>query len=284
MKIAYHGSTSMKSDLQTDILASAKAGYKALELKDHKIDAYLKDHSLHDIKSFMKSNHLAAASINSLEFIAFQGNTYSRVLDYCRKYSQIASEIECSTIVVVPSPTPRVLDGEDILNYPWDRMVSEYVSILQELSDISSPYGVKLAFEFLGFGWCSVRTPRGAYTIVTQTDRENVGMNFDSCHFYAGGGSLDELNIVNPKKLFTFHINDLEDVAKEAITDSVRLLPGLGIIPLPAICEKLKEIGYNGICTVELFRPEYWGWDPYVLAQKCYESTVKVVSPYFDIE
>jgi len=109
-------------------------------------------------------------------------------------------------------------------------------------------------------------------------------MNFDSCHFYAGGGLLDEMNQINPKKLITFHINDLENVPKEAITDSKRLMPGLGSIPLNAICSKLSQIGYNGVCTVELFRPEYWEWDPHELAKKCYESAVEVVSPYFSLE
>ncbi len=284
MKIAYHGSTSMKSDLMTDVKASGAAGFKALELKDHKIDAYLVDHSLPELHKLMKDNRIEPASINSLEFVAFQGKGFARVLNYCRKFSQIASAIECPTIVVVPSPTPRILDGEDILNYPWDRLIDEYVTVLQQLSDIATPYGVRLAFEFLGFGWCSVRTPRAAYHIVRQTDRGNVGMNFDSCHFYAGGGALDEMDAVDPQQLFTFHINDLEDVPKEAITDSVRLLPGLGVIPLPDICQKLKDIGYDGICTIELFRPEYWDWDPYLLAKKCYEATVNTVSPYFSLE
>jgi 2-keto-myo-inositol isomerase len=284
MKLAYHGSTSMKSNIETDILSAAKAGFKALEIKDHKIDDYLKDHTLHDLKALLNKNGIQPTSVNSLEFIAFQGGKYQRVKDYCLKYSKILSEIECSAMVVVPSPTPRTIAGEDILNYPWSKMVEEYVTILRDLSEISSSYGVNLAFEFLGFGWCSVRTPRGAYEIVQKAARENVGMNFDSCHFYGGGGLLNEMDIVDPKKLITFHINDLEDGPKEAITDSIRLMPGLGIIPLDDICKKLKGIGYNGVCTVELFRPEYWEWDPYELAKKCYDNTVKVVAPYFKID
>jgi len=284
MKLAYHGSTSIKSDLKTDILSSAKAGFKGLELKDHKIDEFIKDHSLLDLKGLLRSNNIEPIAINSLEYIAFQGEKYQRVKDYCLKYSRIASEIQCPAMVVVPSPTPRFIDGQEVLDLSWIRIVDEYVKVLQELSDIAKPYGINLAFEFLGFGWCSIRTPRGAYEIILETARANVGMNFDSCHFYAGGGLLDEMNQINPKKLITFHINDLENVPKEAITDSKRLMPGLGIIPLNAICSKLSQIGYNGVCTVELFRPEYWEWDPHELAKKCYESAVEVVSPYFSLE
>ena len=284
MKLAYHSSTAMKSDLRTDILSSAKAGFKGLELKDHKIDEFLNDHSLLDLKALLSSNHIEPIAINSLEFIAFQGEKYQRVKDYCQKYSEIASEIQCPAMVVVPSPTPRFIDGQEVLDFPWNRLVAEYVTVLQELSEIAKPYGINLAFEFLGYGWCSVRTPRGAYEIILETARQNVGMNFDSCHFYAGGGLLSEMDQINPKKLNAFHINDLENVPKEAVTDSKRLMPGSGIIPLRDICSKLSQIGYNGVCTVELFRPEYWEWDPDELAKKCYESAVKVASPYFSLE
>ena len=284
MKLAYHSSTSMKSDLRTDILSSAKAGFKGLELKDHKIDEFLKDHSLLDLKGLLRSNNIEPIAINSLEYIAFQGGKYQRVKDYCLKYSKIASEIECPSMVVVPSPTPRFIDGQETLDLPWNRIVTEYVTVLRNLSDIAKPYGINLAFEFLGFGWCSVRTPRGANEIVSEVARENVGMNFDSCHFYAGGGLLNEIDQINPEKIITFHINDLENVPKESITDSKRLIPGSGIIPLDDICSKLSQIGYNGVCTVELFRPEYWEWNPDELAQKCYESVVEIVTPYFSLE
>ena len=284
MKLAYHSSTANQSDLKTDILSCAKAGFKGLELKDDKIDEFLKDYSLLDLKGLFRSNHIDPIAINSLEFIAFQGEKYQRVIDYCLKYSQIASEIQCPTMVVVPSPTPRFIDGQETLDLPWNRIVTEYVTVLRNLSDIAKPYGINLAFEFLGFGWCSVRTPRGANEIVSEVARENVGMNFDSCHFYAGGGLLNEIDQINPEKIITFHINDLENVPKESITDSKRLIPGSGIIPLDDICSKLSQIGYNGVCTVELFRPEYWEWNPDELAQKCYESVVEIVTPYFSLE
>jgi 2-keto-myo-inositol isomerase len=170
------------------------------------------------------------------------------------------------------------------LNYPWDELVNEYVGVLQDLSGIAGGYNVRLAFEFLGFGWCSVRTPRGAYEIVQKTARENVGMNFDTCHFYAGGGLLSEMDGVDASRIFTFHLNDLENVPKEAITDAVRVMPGWGVIPLGDVCNKLKQIGYDGSCTVELFRPEYWDWDPLETAKKSYETAVMALSPYFTLE
>ena len=283
MKLGFHGATTMKADLATDIKVSAAAGFKGLELEDGKINQYLADHSLTDLRNLFKQHAIEPTSINTLEFIGFRQD-YAQLQAECRQLSQIAEAIGCTLLVTIPSPTPRAYKGQPELNYPWDDLIKEYVGVLQDLSGITERYNVRLAFEFLGFGWCSVRTPRSAYEIVQKTARENVGMNFDTCHFYGGGGLLSELDDVDATRIFTFHLNDLEDVPKEAITDAVRVMPGWGVIPLGEVCSKLKQIGYNGICSVELFRPEYWDWDPLENAKKSYETAVKVLSPYFSLE
>ena len=166
----------------------------------------------------------------------------------------------------------------------WAEVVDEYVTVLRDLSDIASQYDIRLSFEFLGFGWCSVRTPRAAFEIVQKCGRENVGMTVDAAHFYAGGGLLSELAHLEPKRIFAFHLDDLEDTPKEAISDATRLLPGLGVVPLDVICAQLKQIGYDGSCAIELFRPEYWDWDSLELAVKAREAALNILTPYFDIE
>jgi 2-keto-myo-inositol isomerase len=158
------------------------------------------------------------------------------------------------------------------------------VRVLRDLGEIAGEFGVRLSFEFLGFGWCSVRTPRAAGEIVRATGRANVGMTVDAAHFYGGGGLLDEIDALDPARIFAFHLDDLEDTPKEAITDATRVLPGLGVVPLDEICAQLQAIGYDGPCSVELFRPEYWGWDPHRLAVAAREAAVRVLQPHFVVE
>jgi 2-keto-myo-inositol isomerase len=285
MKLAYHGATSMRSDLVTDIQASARAGFTGLELWATKLDAYLQQHSLAELTSLFKGQRVAPSSINSIEFIAFRGPGYAHIRNRCRELCMVAEAIGCDTLVVVPSPTPRSTpEAEFCLALPWDDVVREYVTVLRDLGDIARPHGVRLAFEFIGFGWCTVRTPRAALEIVEKAAHPNVGMNFDACHFYGGGGLMSEIDALDPARILTFHLNDLEDVPKEALTDGHRLLPGLGILPLTEMASRLQRIGYDGLCSVELFRPEYWEWDPYRLAKAAYESAVSVLSPHFRIE
>ena len=277
MKLAFHGATTMTSSLEIDIAVTAYAGFKALEIWAAKLDHYLAVHSLDELTELLDKHNITPLALNSIEFIAFRGNEFGQVQARLHELGRVAKAINCPTIVVVPSPLPD-------RSMAWTEIVDEYVTVLRNLSDIARLYDVRLSFEFLGFGWCSVRTPRAAFEIVQKTDRDNVGLTVDAAHFYGGGGLLDELDQIDPTRIFAFHIDDLEDSPKEAISDATRLLPGLGVVPLDNISERLARIGYNGSCAVELFRPEYWDWDPNELAVKAREAAVRVLSPHFQIE
>jgi 2-keto-myo-inositol isomerase len=277
MKLAFHGATTMTSNLEIDVAVTARAGFKSLEVWAAKMDLYLESHSLADLKNLFAGYHVTPLAISSIEFIAFRGSEFAQVQSRLHELGKIAVEIGCPTVVLVPSPLPD-------RNMAWGDVMTEYIKVLRSLSDIASLYSIMLSFEFLGFGWCSVRTPRAAYEIVQKADRENIGMTVDAAHFYTGGGLMTELAQLDPKRIFAFHLDDLEDIPKEAITDAARLLPSLGVVPLDEICAQLKGIGYDGPCSVELFRPEYWKWEPQLLAVKAYTAAVKVLSPHFRID
>ena len=277
MRLAFHGATTMTSDLETDIAVTERAGFKALEVWAEKMDRYLAVHSLEDLRALFVEHNVKPLALNSIEFIAFRGVEYAQVQARLVELGKTAQAIDCPTVVVVPSPLP----ARDL---PWSEVVNEYVQVLRDLSDIANQYNVRLSFEFLGFGWCSVRTPRAAFEIVQKCDRDNVGMTVDAAHLFGGGGLISELDELDPARIFAFHLDDLEDTSKEAISDATRLLPGLGVIPLDDICAHMKHIGYDGSCAVELFRPEYWDWDPQELAIRAREAALKVLSPHFEIE
>ena len=89
--------------------------------------------------------------------------------------------------------------------------------------------------------------------------------------------------LVDPEKLFILHLNDVEERPLESIEDAHRLLPGEGVIPLAGILEHLAGTGFDGLCSIELFRPEYWERDPLELAKASRAAAQKVLKPYFDL-
>lgn len=271
MRIGFNGATTMKSaDLVKDVEVAQAAGYDVLEIWGAKLNDFLASHSIADLKALFESTRVRPYSINSIEFITFKkGSDWDDILRLCHEYCRIASAVGCPNVVVVPSPKPQgVSDAET---------TRESVRALGELSRIAEGYGVNLAFEFLGFDWCSVTTLRQCSDIVEEVSRPNVGMVLDTFHFFAGGSDLESIEALDPKKLFIFHVNDAEPLPRNELSDANRLLPGEGVIPLHEIVARLKRIGYDGVASVELFRPEYWQWDPGFLARKAWEKTRDVV-------
>jgi 2-keto-myo-inositol isomerase len=277
MQLAINGASTMTSDLPTDIAAAAEAGFRHLEIWAAKMDRYLEANSVSDLKELFRQHGVRPASINSIEFITFRDEAYETIRARGKELSQLAQTLGCPYIVVVPSPTPS-------RETTWEEIKAETVNTLRDLGTMAEAYGVGLAFEPLGFGWCSVRTARAAWEIVQTVARDNVGLVLDACHFYGGGSELSEIELIDPAKLFIFHLDDVEDLPKEAITDARRLLPGQGVLPLDDICARLKGIGFDGLCSVELFRPEYWSWPPVDLARQARQSARQVLAPYFQEE
>jgi len=272
MKLALNGATTMRADLATDLRAAEIAGFDYLEIWASKLRDYLKDNSTADLKSLFAQHHLQPLSINSIEHITFRdSDAYESIKQQCRELSEIASEIGCPYVVVVPGRTPA--GGAT----PFEVM-EESVRVLNELCDIARKFDVSLAFEFLGQSDCSVQTLDLAHEIVRIADRNNLGLVIDSFHFYAGGSTIEMIDALNPQFLFLFHINDAEDRPREKLNDSHRLLPGLGILPLRAIIDAFDRIGYDRVASVEIFRPQYWEMDPVELAKQAYTTTTKVLS------
>jgi 2-keto-myo-inositol isomerase len=272
MKLALNGATTMKAELRTDILAAQAAGFDYVEIWAAKLHNYLVNESgsVADLRRLFQASAVEPLSINSIEHITFRSETdYAKIRNECEELSSIAAAIECPYVVVVPGKTPA--------NAPTrEEVIAESVRVLAELGEIAGSHGVSLAFEFLGQTDCSVQTLDLANEIVERVARPNIGLVIDSFHFYAGGSTIEMIETLDPDRLFIFHINDAEDLPCEQLQDSHRLLPGLGILPLPEILKAFKRIGYDRVASVEIFRPEYWERDPFEFARDA-KSALKTV-------
>jgi len=270
MKIALNGATTMYADLETDIKAASAAGFDLIELWKTKLLRYLETHTVEELKATLESAKLAPWSINSIEHISFRSEEdHEKIKAECRELAEIAKAVDCPYIVVVPGKLPK--------GATEDSLIDGSVRVLNELADIAEPYGVGLAFEFLGQTDCSVQTLDLAKKIVEKVNRKSVGLVIDSFHFYAGNSTFEAIDSLDPEKLFIFHINDAEDLPKEQLTDAERLYPGKGILPLGEMKRRFDAIGYGRMVSIEIFRPEYWAQDPYEVARLAKEATERVL-------
>ena len=260
----------MQADLATDVQIAQASGFDYLEIWAAKLRKFLAQHTTAKLKQLLDKSGVPPLSINSIEHVTFRdSHAYESIKEQCEELSRIAAEIGCPFIVVVPGRLPA--GGASRAE-----VIEESVRVLSELCDIAARHDVSLAFEFLGQTDCSVQTLDLAHEIVRAAARPNLGLVIDSFHFYAGGSTIEMIEAVDPKLIYVFHINDAENLPREELTDAHRLLPGLGMLPLREMTQAFGRIGYDRVASVEIFRPEYWTWNPSELAQKAKTATERI--------
>jgi len=270
MKLGFNGATTMTSPFETDVKIAGQAGYAALEITAIKLDKYLLTHTLADARKLIDAAKLKTHAINSIEQINTRdADLRNKMLARTKQISEWCAVLACPWIIAVPGPTPP--------GATWNEIRDETMDALRAMNDIAAPRGVKLAFEFLGFPWCSVQRVDQAWEIVSTINLPTIGMVIDTCHFFAGGSTIDSIKQIDAQKLAVFHINDVEKMPREFIADANRVFPGDGVIPLKEIIRAMRGIGYRGVASVEIFRPEYWRHQPLAVAKEAFRKSKKYV-------
>lgn len=256
--------TGSEATIETDIRAAAQAGYEFLELRDTKIERYLAGGggTLPRLRARLHEAGVEALSVNALEDATLStGADLQARLSRMRVLCEWAAALGAPYVVAVPSflPPAGIPDAEV-------RIRTE--AALRALSGVAAPLAVQVGFEFLGPPSCSVRTLRAARRVIEDIGDPHVGLVIDAFHFYTGGSRLEDLDGIDPTRLFIVHLDDAEPGEPGALTDAQRLLPGDGVLPLRALVARLQMRGFQGAYSLELFRPEYWSWDPVELARR----------------
>ncbi len=255
MLIGWNGETLPALPLEREIELVAAAGYDGLEVFVPKLAPYLAYHSAAALRRSLEDRGLAPLAMNGVENINLRSPTeFAGVREECRWLAEISSAIGCPTIVLVPSPSPAGM--------AWDEVKKQTVAALNELAATVEPYGVRLALEFLAPAACSVRTLAQGLEIVQAVARPSVGLVVDTYHFYVGGSRWESLEAMDITRVMIVHINDVENLPLDRLTDADRLLPGEGILPLGRMLLTLHGKGYRGAYSLEVMRPAYRDRDP----------------------
>lgn len=148
--------------------------------------------------------------------------------------------------------------------YPaTDEPVAEYTSRfirrLRMCAEVLNDAGIRFGIEWVGPK--TLRTMRhefihtlpGVLELIGAIDRPNVGVLFDSFHWFTSHATVDDILSLSPEQIVLVHLNDAPDKPADEQIDNERLLPGEGIIDLSGMLGALKTIGYDSYVSVETF-------------------------------
>lgn len=277
MLLALSGATIMPTPMPADVVAAAAAGFQGFEIAAPKLDAYLEAHPIEALRAAFQERGVRPVAIGAIVGVTFRSPVeYAGVQDRLRQLCRACVALGCRVVVVTPGSAPA--------GASWSEVRAETIRVLQDLGGIAARHDVRVAFEFLGYPWSSVRTLTQGWEVVKQAGRGNVGLVLDTSQFYIGGSEPRSILDVPQEGIDLVHVCDVEDRPREELEAAHRLLPGEGVLPLDDVLIRLRHIGYDKPCAVELFRPAYWERDPVALAREARTATMEYVGEYFRVE
>lgn len=237
--------STLNSPFEKDVEDYAAGKCPAIELWWGKLDAYLERHSPGDVRRLLDEHEMAAPVVSFQGgLLVSQADARREAWDHFGRRLVLARELSVGTLVI----------AEDVQGAIGRQDVDRFRASLRLAAEQASAAGVRVALEFQARSvFCN--NLRTAVALVEEVASEHLGLCLDAFHFEVGPSKLTDLGLLSRENLFHVQLCDLADTLREFATDSDRILPGDGDIPLAPIVNRLREIDYAGHVSVELLNP-----------------------------
>ena len=98
----------------------------------------------------------------------------------------------------------------------------------------------------------------GIHATVASGDPD-ASLLLDIFHLYKSGTDFASLRQINGASLHVIHMNDYPQASDPStLDDGSRVYPGDGVAPLGQVIRDLRDSGFRGYFSLELFNEEYW--------------------------
>ena len=152
---------------------------------------------------------------------------------------------------------------------------------LKKLAMLAVPLGIKVAYEGLSWGR-TVNEFTTAWDVVCRADCPNLGIGIDSFHIFAANTALDDIEELDPEKIFLVQLSDFmwqeTPTFEERMTTArtFRVFPGEGVHSeqLAQLVMRLDRIGYRGDYSFEVFNDDYQQLPLDVVAERARRSAM----------
>ena len=263
-----------KLPLVQEIEIAGQAGYDAIEPWMGEIDRYVEEGgSLADLNKRIKDAGLTVESaIGFFEWIVDDDARRTKGLEQARRDMDRLAQIGARRVAAPPIGAHEAAKtGEKEIDLL--AAAERYRALL----DVGKQAGVVPQVEVWGFSRTLSRLGQAALVAV-ESGHADACILADVYHLHKGGSPASGLRLLEGARMHVFHVNDYPAAPPPAaISDADRVYPGDGVAPLGDIFRTLRDIGFRGHLSLELFNRDYWKQDALAVARTGLEKTKTAV-------
>lgn len=254
MEFAFSTNAFKKYSLAETINVLSEIGYTGVEILCDVPHAYpksLSDAEINEVRQLLSKLDISLSNLNAFTLFAI-GDTYHPSwieIDPSYRKLRVDHTIDCIKLAsklggknISTEPGGRIMNNElrtdeklklfeDGINQVLDTAERENVTILVEPEpDLL----IENSEQFVDF--------------IKHFDSKSIGLNLDIGHFFCVGE--DPSQVIHKLSDYIHHVH-LEDISEDRLHN--HLILGEGAIDINSVLRSLKDIGYDGFITVELY-------------------------------
>jgi sugar phosphate isomerase/epimerase len=260
---------SFAGPLEAKLAATAEAGFTQIMLSARDIVGHAQ--GLDAAVAAVRASGLRVTGFQVLrDFEGLSGHLHRYKVDVAQTMLEMSAALGAKVMLVCSSTSVHA--STDL-----DAMAAD----LRKLAMLALPLGVKIAYEGLSWGRTVNQFPQ-AWDLVLRADMPNLGLGLDSFHALATQTPADELDLLDPDKIFLVQLADFmwQEIrsVEERITTArhFRVFPGEGVHSAQVAdwVTRLHALGYRGDYSFEVFNDDYQQMPLPVVAQRARASAL----------
>ena len=260
---------SLAGTLPAKLAAIREAGFGQVMLMARDLMGH--DAGLDDAVRVVKASGLRVTGFQVLrDFEGLSGHLHDYKIDIAKAMLEMCSAVGAKVLLVCSSTSTHASAEPDVL-----------ARDLRKLAMLALPLGIRIAYEGLSWGR-TINEFTTAWDIVCRADAPNLGIGIDSFHAFATKTSLEDLEMLDPQKIFLVQLadfmwNEIPSVEERINTARhFRVFPGEGVHSeqVAELVMRLDRLGYRGDYSFEVFNDDYQGIPLPVVAERARRSAV----------
>lgn len=187
------------------------------------------------------------------DFEGLSGQLHEYKVDIAKSMLELCAAVGAKVLLVCSSTSAHASADRDAI-----------ARDLRKLAMLAIPRGIRVAYEALSWGRSIEQFP-DAWDVVMRADMPNLGLGLDSFHMFATKTSLDELQWLDPERIFLVQLADFMWQEIRSVEERIatarhfRVFPGEGAHSdqVAELVSRLHAQGYRGDYSFEVFNDDY---------------------------